>query len=56
MKRVGEMLGIKTEETTILSVTNEEETKQENDETKLQDITTTFYLDSSDMFGNVYNF
>lgn len=36
--------------------TIDEETKQENDETKLQDITTTFYLDSSDMFGNVYNF
>lgn len=29
MKRVGEMLGIKTEETKIVSVTNEEEPKQE---------------------------
>ena len=29
MKRVGEMLGIKTEETTIVSVTNEEEKQPE---------------------------
>lgn len=57
MKRVGEMLGIKVEETTIISVTNEEKTEEAPAETAPTDKVTENQppVIENPLFGNIEN-